>query len=979
VKQFLVERIRGIEWRKILPGVVVWIMYFVLYFIFISALGMFVAMFLGKFDMTKEQIAHSIPIIGQFMIFYSPPSGNHYFMLISTAILTSSAWLFSTRLKMCTSSLIRRKMFFGFVILTGAVVYNVFASNYLKPITYDKVMALDALVTGANRKYVHVGALHLLGTAFIMIPEIITYMFLNWLLGVYREDKVVQEWFADYKFEWKYLARFGEEMAMKFPDITLALDALSRVPIIMMGVTRQLGTFLIGPPGSGKTSLKILKVVRQDLEHMQKMINAFPQLVRQHGLNTPEFLKELGKHLIGMVVIEPSKDLCDKSYSLAKEHGIPDKLIVYLDPSNRDTPGINTMIGPIEQVAETITAVLDGMSEVSNEFFRQACRTVLKQYIYLLKFLKKNECTLLDLDQMYQDPRFTKNMVEEVRGKLPMQEEIQRMPRDMQIYWMLVSRTLRWFDNDGLEEEKDREGMLQKFTAGEYKGQIKIKDKQTEFTRQTRNLLADLITNPYLARILTGKNAVDLDKLMAKGGILLCNTDNGLLGNVSDAFGKLVLMSVQNAVFRRKGDEDTRPLVAVDVDEFYDYMNAPFLKLAGQGRKYKTAIMVACQSLSQLDVKFGGAFVDAMLGTIRNYIVYGGVGQYDAKRLVPIFGTHVVEEVSIRENFTPESAANPSFSYGQTITREEKELVTEDEIMFNKFKFSYIRLVIEGSTAKAVKGEGDFVDMGKSKKWEKALKPAAVKEFMKYWQNDEDTVYTFDMNWIDSWGEYVDPNSKDPSADLEMQIQNSRLAPIFEEMEKPEDNKDRFVSLSLSETSEELDVTDPVGDDSIQENEIGKDPLPRASQIAYGKRIPVETTAAEDKNTKTVTKNADDLILVPGKPQSPPFQAQEIKSTPTAKNEQSQSIDVVTFSTLFSGNQVKVQIPQANKADVKEIINDQKEIEETHIKVQEEQAIPEPAVMDKKQRRLEHLKDVGIDASSKNFLKQIFDITKDSK
>ncbi|NHN33360.1 type IV secretory system conjugative DNA transfer family protein [Paenibacillus agricola] len=979
MKQFLVDWIRGFDWRKILPGAVVWVMYVVLYFIFISALGMFVAMFLGKFDMTKEQIAHSIPIIGQFMIFYSPPSGNHYFMLVSTAILTSSAWLFSTRLKMCTSSILRRKMFFGFVVLTGAVVYNVFASNFLKPITYDKVMLLDTFVTGNNRKYVHVGALHLLGTTLIMIPEIITYMFLNWLLGAYRQDKVIQDWFADYKFEWKYLARFGEEMAMKFPDITLALEALSRVPIVMMGVTRQLGTFLIGPPGSGKTSLKILKVVRQDLEHMQKMINAFPQLVKQYGLNTPEFLKELGKHLIGMVVIEPSKDLCDKSYSLAKEHGIPDKLIVYLDPSNRDTPGINTMIGPIEQVAETITAVLDGMSEVSNEFFRQACRTVLKQYIYLLKFLKKNECTLLDLDQMYQDPRFTKNMVEEVRGKVPEQEEIKRMPRDMQIYWMLVSRTIRWFDNDGLEEEKDREGMLQKFTSGEYKGQIKIKDKQTEFTRQTRNLLADLITNPYLARILTGKNAVDLDKLMAKGGILLCNTDNGLLGNVSDAFGKLVLMSVQNAVFRRKGDEDTRPLIAVDVDEFYDYMNAPFLKLAGQGRKYKIAIMVACQSLSQFKVKFDEAFVDAMIGTIRNYIVYGGVGQYDAKKLVPIFGTHVVEEVSIRENYTPESAANPSFSYGQTITREEKELVTEDEIMFNKFKFSYIRLVIEGSTAKAVKGEGDFVDMGNSKKWKKALKPAAVKEFMRYWQDDDDIVYTFDMNWIDSSGEFVDPNTKDPSADLEMQIQNGRLAPIFEEMEKPEDYMDRFVSLSLSETKDEMDVTVLVDVERIREDEIEKEPLPRASQIAYGKRVPGETRTVEGENTKTMKKSEDSLPHAPSKSESPSIQVQEMKSTPVTKIEQSPSNDVVNFSSLFGSIQSKAPVPQVNKPEVNEIVNDQKEIEADVLQVQEEPAIPEPVVMDKKQRRLEHLKDVGIDASSKNFLKQVFKITKDTE
>lgn len=963
------QKIGQWNWNKHTPILLIWVMYGLLYLILLSALGMLFAMVIGNFDMPRARLMALIPVLGHFMIFYSPPSGNHYVLVIGTLVLSAASWLFSTRLKVCTSSLRRRMFFFAFSVLTFAIVFNVFAANFLKPITYDKVMLLDGWVSESNRKFVDKGALKLLGTVLMLLPMIVTYKFVTWLYGVYREDTVVQEWFADYKFQWSRLARFGEDNAMKFPDITLAIDAILRVPVVLLGVSRQLGTLLIGPPGSGKTSLKIIKGVRQDFAHMQRMINAFPGLVKKHGLGTKEFLLEMGKYLIGTVVIEPAKDLCDKSYALAKEHGIPDRLVVYLDPSNARTPGFNCMIGPIEQVAETITAVLDGMSETSNEFFRQACRTVLKQYIYLLKFLKKNECTLLDLDQMYQDPRFTKDMVEEVRKKVPGRDEISRMPNDMQIYWMLVRRTLRWFDNDGLEEERDRDGMLLKYETGEHQGRIKIKDKQSEFTRQTRNLLADLITNPYLARILTGRNEVDLDKLMGKGGVLLCNTDNGLLGNVSDAFGKLVLMSVQNAVFRRKGDEDTRPLVSVYVDEFYDYMNSPFLKLAGQGRKYKVAFLVACQSLSQFHVKFNEAFVNAMLGTIRNYIVYGGVGEYDAKKLVPIFGTHVVEEVADKESFSPESNNNPSMNYSRSVVREERELVTANEIMFNKFKFSYMRLIVEGSTSKAVKGEGDFVDFGDAEKWKKALQPEAVKYFMQYWQDDNETIYTFDMNWIDTWGDHIDPNTKDVAASLEKGYDKVREEKTFEEIARTDDTTaDRFVDLELSgETAASRQEED---------KEVTVTPMPRASQFVYHKggagEVPQRGIDEQVKTSRPEPKKDDPGAGAAKERSKEDGTKESAVKTPPA--------NAVSFSSVFSRPASPSPMANATSASESEPVQE-KETEE--LPVAEEEASSSSLPVENRQdpsvkkKKIEYLKDAGVDVNSKKFLQQLFNVTRD--
>lgn len=739
---------------KRLPVVALWISFIIIWLILMSTMGMWMGFIIGHGNLTHEEMGKMLFVFSPLMPFYRPPLSVPLGLLIFTGILCNCTWLFSTRVKFTNTSVRRRSITFFYTWGTFTILAMLVAAAYVKPIGYDVVWKIDGWVkTPEYREYLHPGGLKMMGWFLILLPSYAIIRYWIKIIGEYRADPVVQDYFENYKFQWKWIGRFGDDRANVMPDIVLALEADNKTPVVLTGDSRQLGTMLIGPPGSGKTSLKIIKAFRQDLGHLQKAINAFPDYVKKYGYGTPDFQKAWGYHLIGSIIVEPAKDLCDSAYKLTLEHGIPEEFVVYLDPSNPDTPGFNCMVGPLSQVAETLTAVLDSMSTSSDDFFRQSCRTVLKAYVYLLKFIKKNECTLLDLDQMYQDPRYTADLVEELERRLPEPAVIAKMSRDRQIFWMLARRTAQWFRNDGIEPEKSRDGVLSRYNDGPHKGKIKYADKQFEFTRTTRNLIADLLQNPYCARVLLGENRVDLDRLMARGGILLCNTANGELGDVSSPFGKLVYMSVQNAVFRRKGDEKTRPLISSYADEFLEYMNAKFLKLTSQGRKYKYAPTVAAQTLSQFDIELGRGFVDGMMGTIRNYIVYGGVGKYDAEKLSEIFGTTVVDEFSLRESITPENMTSPNYSIAETTTRKEIELVTADSIMYNKFKYSYIRLVVEGSTQKAIKAMGDFVDFGQADKWSKALKPNALNSFMEHWHMTSKEDEHFDMDWIDDSSE----------------------------------------------------------------------------------------------------------------------------------------------------------------------------------------------------------------------------------
>lgn len=707
--------------------------------IFYSFLLMSLSVFILHPEWSDKAVMKGIPILGFLapISFYNTPNEVSYVAGVIAMVWVWGTWIFGTRVKVTNSTLKRRFISFLLTWLSFCLIIIFYSIRLIKDIGYEEVVAYHYSIEPQYQEMMHIGSLQIVGYFLMIIPIFVMFRFSSWLFGQYQEDKRIQEWFRTYKYEAGWIGRFGESEVNKLPDIQLARNAETNAPVVLQGESRQVGTLLIGPPGSGKTSIKIKTAFRTDLGHLQRMINAYPTYVKKYGNGTPEFKKNMANHLIGSIIIEPAKDLCDDAYELALEHNIPEEFIVYLDPSNKDTPGFNMMVGPTAEVVETITAVLESIAETKDEFFKQAARAVLKHYVYLLKFAKGDNCTILDLDDLYQDPRKAMDLLEQLENTIPPKEVIDGLDQDGRIHWIIVQKIVRWFRNEGLSIQQSRDGMVEKYPVGhEHFGKPKVNDMQFEFTRQTRNLLSDITKNPYLARILYADNAVDLSKLFNKGGILLVNTDLGNLKALSAIFGKLVLLCVQNAVFRRKGTEKTRPMVSFYADEFYDYMNLDFLQLTSQGRKYKFAPLVACQSLTQFGVKFGKDFTESMLGTIRNTIVYGGTSVYDTEMLEKYLGNEIVEELQVKENYSPTHMETPTYSIGESVTLKEKAIATSDDIMFQEFGFSYIRMVDEKSPKKAVRAVGDFVDTSEASKWKKALNMDALTVFLEDWRKE---------------------------------------------------------------------------------------------------------------------------------------------------------------------------------------------------------------------------------------------------
>ncbi|PER89146.1 conjugal transfer protein TraG [Bacillus cereus] len=166
---------------------------------------------------------------------------------------------------------------------------------------------------------------------------------------------------------------------------------------------------------------------------------------------------------------------------------------------------------------------------------------------------------------------------------------------------------------------------------------------------------------------------------MEQGGILLVNTAKGELAELSNVLGKFVLLSMQNAVFRRK--PNVSPYHHIIVDEFPDFVVRPFKEFPAQSRKYKVILTIASQTLSQLALDFTEQYMFTLLGSFRNKMIFGDVTPYDAKIFSDMFGEkEEFKEVESEQGISP-MQDNPVSRLGSTYQKAKEVVMSPGDIM----------------------------------------------------------------------------------------------------------------------------------------------------------------------------------------------------------------------------------------------------------------------------------------------------------
>ncbi|KXG74588.1 hypothetical protein AN618_22350 [Fervidicola ferrireducens] len=346
-------------------------------------------------------------------------------------------------------------------------------------------------------------------------------------------------------------------------------------PVILKHMDRYLHTMVVGTTGTGKSSRVLKPMIEQDLEAIAK-----------------------GEKL-GITVIEPKGDFADDVAAMCRSMKVP---YIYINPLDPATPVFNPMSGEPEVVAEIMRTVLRSLFGKQEAFFRLNQEVAARNTALLVKKIKGEEATMLDMVDIL---------------------------RDRSLLAAYVSNL----------ERREGESALTQYFKTEVMGELR--DKVQQFTLGLRLQLEDITGNRMMRRVLIGKSDVDLDKHLSEGGmVLIVNTAMGELGKLGDAFGQFIMMHFQQAVFRRKGTERTRTPHFLYIDEFPRYVNPDFERLLAIGRSFRCAAVLALQTTAQMVHEDRPTFRDIVLETCRNKIVLNLGSEEDAMRFAKEFGEY---------------------------------------------------------------------------------------------------------------------------------------------------------------------------------------------------------------------------------------------------------------------------------------------------------------------------------------------------
>ncbi|MGA5716266.1 TraM recognition domain-containing protein [Bacillus bombysepticus] len=544
--------------------------------------------------------------------------------------------------------------------------------NKAKHVNFGEYQAMGDVLTGN---------FHTLTMIFVFLPTVFMILFTLWYSGhIVRYREEILKWVQKYEYKNHKLQKwFNSQEKQIYPDVEIGPHIKHKEMIRIKGKDRTLNGIIIGPIGSGKTSSLIIPMINQDLHWMVRFINKFENTYKKNNYDTEEVK---GTFLNGITVIEPSNDLCQKVFKLVQAHKIPESSIYYIDPTNPDTKNINILRGPVDKVAEVFAMVIQGLSESNNAFFEQAQRNHLKQHIYLLKLHNpQKDVTFDDLIDMYDDVERVHRMHKLLKVQVEKLYDFVQSgvaSRDQKNEYKIIKGIDEWFDNT-IREKTGFQGEPAVYKSGKYRGKPMHYDREEEYVKGLRNILKDLASNVLIRRVLFGKSDFDFDVHLEQGGILLVNTAKGELADLSNVLGKFVLLSMQNAVFRR--EPNISPYHHIIVDEFPDYVVRPFKEFPAQSRKYKVILTIASQTLSQLALDFTEQYMFTLLGSFRNKMIFGDVTPYDAKIFSDMFGeTEEFKESESEQGISP-MQENPVSRLGSTYQKLKEVVMSPGDIM----------------------------------------------------------------------------------------------------------------------------------------------------------------------------------------------------------------------------------------------------------------------------------------------------------
>ena len=430
-------------------------------------------------------------------------------------------------------------------------------------------------------------------------------------------------------------------------EVYLCYNSETGKNIVIPEVSRYQSLFVCGGSGSGKTSLIYEPLFARDIERKYffkevskelgytALKTGIANLVAPYDNNylnqnfnlnmlTPTYGKEaifkayvkkmilntMGNEItyrnIGLTLMAPDYEVIGHMIDVCKNFGISYNII---DPSNPNSIGLNpfTYDDP-SKIAITISAVIKAMYNTAHADVDEAYKEdIVMQAIENLAILLK---------EMY--PRMNE-------GKLPNMEDMLKMFTNFD----LIEKMCEILAHD--QDLKEKYGVTLAYFKKNFYSDAPGKNSVEKYIYSVISQLDNLLRIPGIKSILCNRhNNIDFDKMLSNAEVTFICTRRGDLGAAAHkAFGLFFLISMQNAVLRRPGIENSRIPHFLYIDEFADFICKDTEAMFTLYRKYKVGTIISTQSLQQLETpELSVNYRSTILSNCANKI-FTGNGDYD--------------------------------------------------------------------------------------------------------------------------------------------------------------------------------------------------------------------------------------------------------------------------------------------------------------------------------------------------------------
>ena len=401
-------------------------------------------------------------------------------------------------------------------------------------------------------------------------------------------------------------------------EVYLCKDKDTGKSITIPETSRYQSLFVCGGSGSGKTSLVFEPLIARDIE--KKFF--FREVSKELGftalktgiayLNKPydnEYLnanfnlnmlipadgkediyKTFMKKIIlsdlpeitykncGITVLSPDREISDHMINVCKNYQIPYNVI---DPLDSSSIGLNPFVyDDTNKIAITISSALKSMYNDKYEDLEASYREDFA--------IRAIENVAILLKEMY--PRMNE-------GALPNLEDMLKMFTNFDLIEKMCE--IMAHDVDLKEKYSVQIAYFKKYF---YKNASAREDAETKIY-SVASQLDNLLRIQGVKNILCNRyENINFDKMLSDAQVTFVCTRRGDLGSIgSKAFGLFFLISMENAVLRRPGNESSRVPNFLYIDEFPDYICRETEAIFTMYRKYKVGSIISAQNLSQLD------------------------------------------------------------------------------------------------------------------------------------------------------------------------------------------------------------------------------------------------------------------------------------------------------------------------------------------------------------------------------------------